>query len=34
MPIDVSQIERTFGFAFKADAYMKEHLQYLGTLEK
>ncbi|NBD22951.1 NAD-dependent epimerase/dehydratase family protein [Paenibacillus glycinis] len=34
MPIDVSQIKQTFGFAFKADAYMKEHLRYLGTLDK
>lgn len=34
MPIDVSEIKNTFGFAFKADAYMKEHLQYLITLNK
>jgi len=33
MPIDVSQIKNTFGFAFKADDYMKEHLRYLSTLE-
>ncbi|MDR6885205.1 NAD(P)-dependent oxidoreductase [Bacillus sp. 3255] len=33
IPIDVTQIKNTFGFAFKADAYMKEHLQYLSTLE-
>ncbi|WP_162463196.1 NAD-dependent epimerase/dehydratase family protein [Paenibacillus psychroresistens] len=33
MPIDVSQIKNIFGFSFKADAYMKEHIQYLSTLE-
>jgi UDP-glucose 4-epimerase len=33
MPIDVSQIKSIFGFAFKADEYMKEHIQYLSTLE-
>ncbi|NRF95658.1 NAD(P)-dependent oxidoreductase [Paenibacillus frigoriresistens] len=32
-PIDVSQIKNTFGFAFKADEYMKKHIQYLSTLE-
>lgn len=34
MPIDVSQIKNTFGFTFKADQYMKEHLQYLITINK
>jgi UDP-glucose 4-epimerase len=33
MPIDVSQIKNTFGFAFKADEHMKEHLKYLSTLD-
>lgn len=32
-PIDVSQIKNTFGFAFKADEHMKEHIHYLSTLE-
>lgn len=32
MPIDVSRIKETFGYAFKADDYMKEHLRYLSTL--
>lgn len=32
MPIDVSEIKNTFGFAFKADEYMKQHIQYLSTL--
>ncbi|WP_274653238.1 NAD-dependent epimerase/dehydratase family protein [Paenibacillus humicola] len=32
-PIDVSEIQNTFGFAFKADEYMKDHLRYLSTLE-
>ncbi|SFJ85608.1 UDP-glucose 4-epimerase [Paenibacillus sp. UNC496MF] len=32
-PIDVSRIEETFGFAFKADERMAEHLRYLSTLE-
>ncbi|CAK4820421.1 unnamed protein product [Aphanomyces euteiches] len=33
MPIDVSQIKNTFGFAFKADEHMKKHIEYLSTLE-
>jgi UDP-glucose 4-epimerase len=33
MPIDISQIKNTFGFAFKADEYMKKHIRYLSTLE-
>ncbi|MFB9273792.1 NAD-dependent epimerase/dehydratase family protein [Cohnella cellulosilytica] len=32
-PIDVSQIKKTFGFEFKADDYMKDHLRYLIRLE-
>ncbi len=32
-PIDVSQIKKTFGFEFKADGYMREHLRYLSLLE-
>jgi len=34
MPIDVSRIQETFGFAFQADEHMKEHLQYLINKEK
>ncbi|CAM4403710.1 NAD(P)-dependent oxidoreductase [Paenibacillus alkaliterrae] len=33
IPIDVSQIKNTFGFAFKADEYMKKHIQHLSTLK-
>jgi UDP-glucose 4-epimerase len=33
MPIDVSQIKHTFAYAFKADEYLKKHIQYLSTLE-
>ncbi|MBW7453429.1 NAD-dependent epimerase/dehydratase family protein [Paenibacillus sepulcri] len=33
IPIDISQIKNTFGFAFKADEYMKKHIRYLSTLE-
>jgi len=33
MPIDVSQIRDTFGFSFKADDHMLDHLRYLGTIE-
>jgi UDP-glucose 4-epimerase len=32
-PIDVSQIKNTFGYAFKADEYLKKHIQYLSTSE-
>ncbi|SEB50526.1 NAD(P)-dependent oxidoreductase [Paenibacillus sp. GP183] len=32
-PIDVSLIKNTFGYAFKAEEYLKKHIQYLSTLE-
>jgi len=33
MPIDVSRIRNAFGFSFRADERMKEHLRYLSALE-
>lgn len=33
LPIDVSQIKEAFGFEFKADDHMRDHIRYLCTLD-